>query len=1054
MGLPGGPRIHANRVDARPALQYMYDVTMTTPYARRSKMRTGSCLTLLRTCRTVFWMAIVSLSPAAQARVTVGQVDHRVVLENRHVSFAYDLSRGQYTTTDKRDGSVCIKDGIFQIHDVTSSLPTLEHTWQGRDVLDELGHGKSITIKSTAPGQCSLLFEVALYDHRTCLVFAGGIENVTDQPVQLRLIKPLAAGKLFHGFDMARNFRLLDGNGGGEPLEWGVKKYTAVNQGNYTFSRNNILMTFGENKTRRSIVMGGLTYHEFEKFACIYQPRRLELTSGPDGVESLASYLNLPKDKEDTAPTGETLRLAQGDAARNFSYKALWGEEIASASLGQDGVIIEAAGLEKDTQYTLGFSWWHTDKQDRIQSVTVDGGEGTEGHVLIKDQTVPMWHNKAKTDPQQIELTIPEKVYVSGKLRILFTGEADGPPAVVNEVWLRRGSSRLLPGHFTAFNETPRARHSITGQLYAEDPVGKRVDPGIRYLPDDRFYVDFVTDNPFHNLEQYGLGIKLAQKVRLNIYDFPTVCLWYANHGGYGGGKATNDTVGAVAEMDEIVKSGFLQFSRAAVRLVPDCYSKNNQQGWWDDEHFQKYGSTNLGDFKGGTYKAPYETSEKWGKAITERGGIPLTYGQTGFRSEDYAHQFPEHMLFNHSTAWMHPSYERPLDDEEFWGNAWLKSFRVWSYDYTDPGFVAHVKQGYAAYRSGGIKGLMFDYPARGWASGGGMEDKYATTARAYRDIFRLAREGLGEDCYLHERNMERGSDITLGLVASQRTENDTDRVSPQVITRCGLRWYKNRVVVNYDTDSKNIYRLRDNRDAVRSLLTMAYVTTGRLLLANSFTQLSPEIIHDLTRIYPFHHTPQSHRPVDAFTQTYPRVYDFEVSPSWHQLIFFNTQDEAAMSIDVTLAGSTAEGTLGLNPDEDYYAYDFWNDRFVGRISGDAKLSQQLRPGEVRMMSIHQVSACPQFISTNRHIMQGYLDLSGTAWLPETKCLKGTSQVVANDAYVVTMAANGYVPQHAKANDPGVTLAMEEAGNGLVKLTIKAKENTSAAWRVYFKDPG
>ena len=36
---------------------------------------------------------------------------------------------------------------------------------------------------------------------------------------------------------------------------------------------------------------------------------------------------------------------------------------------------------------------------------------------------------------------------------------------------------------------------------------------------------------------------------------------------------ATNDTVGAVAEMEAIGKSGFLKFSRAAVRLVPRAYS-------------------------------------------------------------------------------------------------------------------------------------------------------------------------------------------------------------------------------------------------------------------------------------------------------------------------------------------------------------------------------------------------------------------------------------------------------------------------------------------------
>ena len=1013
-----------------------------------------SLLSSLKYCWAILFIAVISIGTIAHAKVTVLQSNKNIIIENDLVTFNYDLSRGQYTAIDKRDNSACIKEGIFQINDLTSNLPEFEHSWQSKDVSDELGNGKSITIKSTTPGHIDLLFEITLYEGRSCIVFAGGIENSTSQPVQLKLIKPLATGTLFDGFNMKKNFRLLDGNGGGEPLEWGVKKYTAVHKGNYTYSRNNILMTFGENQTRRSMVMGGLTYHDFEKFALIYQPRKLELTTGPDGTRSLACYLNLPDEKNDTAPSRESLHLTKDYPGRTFSYKALWGEEIASASIGRDGVILEATGLQKDSKYYLGFSWWHTDAKDRIQSVAIDSGQGTEKHVLVDGKTLPMWHNKKKIDPQHVELSIPAKAYASGKIRILFESRTDDPHAVVNEVWLRKGPAPLLPDQLTSINDTPRPRHTMTAQLYAEDPVGKLVDPGIRYMPDDRFYVDFVTDNPFDNLEQYGQGIKLAQKIKLNIYDFPTVCLWYANHGGYGGGKAKNDTVGAVAEMDQIVKSGFLKYSRAAVRLVPDCYSKNNQQGWWDDEHFQMHGSTNLGDFKGGTYKAPYETSEKWGKAVTQRGGIPLTYCQTGFRSEDYAHQFSEHMLFNNSTAWMNESYKRPLDDDEFWGNAWLKSFRVWSYDYTDPGFIKHMRNVYANYRSGGIKGLMFDYPARGWAAGGGMEDKYATTARAYRDIFKLANEGLGKECYVHERNMERGSDITLGLVASQRTENDTDRVSPQVITRCGLRWYKNRVVVNYDTDSKNIYRLRNNRDAVRSLLTMSYVTTGRLLMANSFSQLSPEIIHDLTRIYPFHTTPKTHRPVDAFTQKYPRVYNFEVSPAWHQLIFFNTNDKDSMNIDVELAGSTAEGTLGLNPDEDYYVYDFWNDIFVGKISGDNKLSQQLRPGEVRMMSIHQVSAYPQFISTNRHIMQGYLDMADTEWLPERNILRGVSKVVAADPYVVTIVANGYLPQNVKAKDPNVQLAIEDADSGLVKLTITAQENELVQWKVNFKKRG
>lgn len=986
----------------------------------------------------------------ALASVTVSSEGDTLKIANKLVELNYDLSTKTYNAIDRNDNSIVIKDASLELNDLTTAAPGLEQSWSVREVSDSLGTGKTVLIECCRQGQATLLFEITLYEGQGYIVFAAGIENTTDETFQLMKINPLSGATLFPGVDMSKNFRLLDGNGGGEPLEWGVKCYTAIRTGNYCQSRNNLLMTFGENESRRSLVIGGLTYHDFEKFATVYQPRRLELSNDSTGRRSLACYLNLSEDTTDKSEDGETLQLIQTSGSQRHAYLALWGEELATSASG-DGVILKADKLDKNSDYYLGLSWWHTAKEPRIQSVLVDSGEGTKQFRLVDRTKLPAWNNKEKIDPEQVELLLPKEVYTQGKMRILVESNTEQRQAVINEIWLRKGSTPLLPQKLTPVGQSPRPRYRMSGSLYAEDPVGKRIDKGVRYLPDDRFYLDFTTDNPFENLEQYGQNIRRAQKIKLSMYDFPTVCLWYANHRGYGGGMATNDTVGAVAEMDVIRESGFLNYSRAAVRLVPDCYSKNNQQGWWDDEHFQKCGSTNLDGFEGGTYKEPYETSEKWGKAITERGGIPLTYCQTGFRSEDYAHTFPEHMLFNSATAWKHPSYERPLDDDNFWGNAWTKSFHVWSFDYTDPGFVKHVQEVYANFRKGGIKGLMFDYPARGWASGGGMEDPYATTARAYRDIFRLAREGLGDDCYLHERNMERGSDITLGLVASQRTENDTDRISPGVVTRCGLRWYKNRVVVNYDTDSKNIYRMREDRDAVRGVLTMSYVTTGRLLLANSFRQLTPEMIRDLTRIYPFHTTPKTARPVDAFTQKYPRIYDFEVSPQWHQLTLFNTDAKQEAEISVTLAGSTAEGCLGLDPEKDYYLYDFWNDRPAGRISGDGQLTQTLRPAETRMLSIHEVTDRPQFIATDRHIMQGYIDLSDVQWDAKTNQLSGTSKVVGDDPYTVVIATNGYAPQTATLDHPTAQVKISKVDDRYIKLTISADNNAAIRWSVKFR---
>ena len=53
------------------------------------------------------------------------------------------------------------------------------------------------------------------------------------------------------------------------------------------------------------------------------------------------------------------------------------------------------------------------------------------------------------------------------------------------------------------------------------------------------------------------------------------------------------------------------------------------------------------------------------------------------------------------------------------------------------------------------------------------------------------------------------------------------------------------------------------------------------------------------------------------------------------------------------------------------------------------RLEQTLRPGEVRMMSVHEVTKHPQFISSNRHVMQGYVDVLKAEWSPATRKLSG-----------------------------------------------------------------
>ena len=267
---------------------------------------------------------------------------------------------------------------------------------------------------------------------------------------------------------------------------------------------------------------------------------------------------------------------------------------------------------------------------------------------------------------------------------------------------------------------------------------------------------------------------------------------------------------------------------------------------------------------------------------------------------------------------------------------------------------------------------------------------------------------------------------------------------------RGGLRWYKNRVVVNYDMDAKSVHRtVPPTRDGVRRLLTMAYVTSGRLLLGSSFARMTPEQIHDLSRIYPFHRTPRSARPVDAFVRRNPLVYDFEVNPGWHQVTFYNPENEP-MSVSVDIAGDPGYCGLGLDENSQYHVYDFWNDCYVGTFKGEGVLEQKLRSAEARMMSLRRKLDRPQIISTDRHLMQGFVDLLGARWEPDKRCLSGRSAAIGGEPYKVVIALNGHEPSGWFARGAFMELEKKPGPGGLAEIVLTRKDNGAVDWSVVF----
>ncbi|MBN2216710.1 MAG: hypothetical protein JW719_05000 [Pirellulales bacterium] len=982
--------------------------------------------------------SLIITGTLAAEGVPVTQTDGKATIDNSLIRVEFDLARGTYDAVDLRDASRGFRNARFQVGPWDSSQKGMTRRATSRSIEDSLGKGQALLIECAGKDQPTLLLEITLYDQKSFVVLRSGIENATRDSLRLNEFHPIAFAQAFPGASQFTEPRTLNAEGGG--------RHTSVEPGLARLGSNNVLATFRDGDQRRSVVLGGLSYHEWMKSAGVWpnadvpsrnaQRRRDLARQFAAAGGNLSAYLDCgPQTAAGTAP-GVELRTSRG---KPFDFASVFAAPCYNTvAFDNKQVEIEATGLDPNKSYSIGFSWWDYNNDGRIESVYLAAGDGSGKTPLLEKTLLPAYAMIREQLPVEKTFAVPKSLHASGKMKIIFAfdeARAQGSNAVVSEVWIAEVSTDLdhnilaRPSAFADSSETELYLHAE-----ARDPVGRRVDAGTRYLPEDRFYVDFSTDDPFAAAEQYGLAVRAAHQAKPNPYTFPTICSWYAGVTFVRGAQnhpeksryAIATTKGHVEEMDFIRTTGFLNYSTVAIRLVPDNYTANNPQGWWDDRHWQEQGF----------YTPPYETSKKWGQALHDRGGLAFTYFQSDRVSADFRRDHPELLLSGHRTL-----------------------------DYTKPETQRYMAGVYAPMR-GNVNGAMFDYCDEFWCfnlAPGGFHDDRATAASVYRLMFQLAKSGLGPRSWIHERPIENpGSDMAVGLIDSQRTSGDTADISPGLIARSGLRWYKNRVFFAYDMDSKNLLNAwkrylpkSTDRDGRRMTLTMSYVTASRLLLANSFRDFSAEAMYDVQRTFPFHGEPKSARPLDAFVNPGPpRVYDFAVNPDWHQLTLFNTDGNEKAEIVVPLSGERAGGAMGLDPGAQYYAYDFWNDAFVGQISGKDAIRQTLRPGEARMMSVHRVEPRPQFLSTNRHLMQGYVDMPGRPnWNDQGNALRATSNVIGGEAYEVILAANGYRPVSAQAEGAKARIEPIDGADGLFRLILETPENASVPWTVQFARP-
>ena len=633
--------------------------------------------------------------------------------------------------------------------------------------------------------------------------------------------------------------------------------------------------------------------------------------------------------------------------------------------------------------------------QKLIEPRVLRGGAGADSNFVEST-----WEIKAHNSAM---LTYKDALSDSNRRRTIVAGGFEYAEYMRTVEFHANAKGRRLPRGTQT--ESPPVKNSYIS-LTIHDPQGKRVAPGELWHSKDSFFVDISSADPFASLENYGRSLAMANNANPNPYDFPTLCGWMASMKGYGDGTPVNNSPALVEQMQIAIDEGILNYTPVGLRLEPDyyCYSDDGdtQQGWWDDEHWAKYGSL----------QEPYETFSKFAGKINSMGGKVFTYIQGSMPSNDFALEHPDWML---------------NDDISLLYEDHLHARTLVRYDFTNPDFQKYLLKMWTRLGKDGVIGIKFDYPESGWAKDGGFDDDSYTTVSAYRKIFELTRAGLGSEAYIHERIMGFKladvpcTDCNAGVVDLQRVWPDASHFEPEMSSRIGLRWYKQGNVFRYYPDGKSFHQngVELDRTHRRTFLTLIGLLSGRIELGTSFGKLTKDMIYDLTRFYPVLPNGKTFRPVDfLLNKKHPEVYVYDVSSDWKQVILVNNDVPAGRrktstirAISAPLAGNQADtGSLGLDSTKKYYIFDFWNQKPIGILSGTDVLSADLLNGEARVYSVKQVEDQPRILGTNRHIMCGMMELSKIKWDLKNRTLEFAAALVAGETMNITIA----IPEAAK----------------------------------------
>ncbi|MBN2265132.1 MAG: alpha-galactosidase [Candidatus Aminicenantes bacterium] len=184
-----------------------------------------------------------------------------------------------------------------------------------------------------------------------------------------------------------------------------------------------------------------------------------------------------------------------------------------------------------------------------------------------------------------------------------------------------------------------------------------------------------------------------------------------------------------------------------------------------------------------------------------------------------------------------------------------------------------------------------------------------------------------------------------------------------------------------------------------------------------------------------------------------PRAFDASLRPACDLFLLEIDRPFEAWSVLGRTGESAREigfADLGLDPDVEYYVFEFWSKRLLGSFRGS------FAPGPLdpvfrsQALAIRERTPHPQLLATSRHVSCGGVDLDDVRWTGEA--LEGTSRVVAGDPYEIFLTEpKGYrLARFESPEAPGAAVVRE---GGQVRIKWLPAVTGPVRWLAVFEGP-